>query len=90
MSELAANPSRTAAVDSAGSHRSIAPSRSRDPRPVTPLRVSPLFGLPRRPVAALLAAGLPKATMCDFLHLSEKGYAIWADAIAKTVEEMVK
>ena len=34
--------------------------------------------------------GLPKATMPDFLHLSEKGYAIWADAIAKTVEEMVK
>lgn len=34
--------------------------------------------------------GLPKSTMPDFLHLSEKGYAIWADAIAKTVEEMVK
>ncbi len=34
--------------------------------------------------------GLPKATMPDFLHLSEKGYTIWADAIAKTVEEMVK
>ncbi len=34
--------------------------------------------------------GLPKATMPDFLHLSEKGYTIWADAISKTVEEMVK
>lgn len=34
--------------------------------------------------------GLPKATMPDFLHLSEKGYAIWAEAISKTVEEMVK
>ena len=34
--------------------------------------------------------GLPKSTMPDFLHLSEKGYTIWADAISKTVEEMVK
>lgn len=34
--------------------------------------------------------GLPKSTMPDFLHLSEKGYTIWADAITKTVEEMVK
>lgn len=34
--------------------------------------------------------GLPKATMPDYLHLSEKGYAIWADAIAKPVEELVK
>lgn len=34
--------------------------------------------------------GLPKSTMPDFLHLSEKGYTIWADAISKTVEEMLK
>ncbi len=34
--------------------------------------------------------GLPKTTMPDFLHLSEKGYTIWADAISATVEEMVK
>jgi lysophospholipase L1-like esterase len=34
--------------------------------------------------------GLPVSTMNDYLHLTEKGYTIWADAISKTVEEMVK
>ncbi len=34
--------------------------------------------------------GLPKTTMPDFLHLSEPGYTIWADAITKPVEELLK
>ncbi|QEL17275.1 GDSL-type esterase/lipase family protein [Limnoglobus roseus] len=34
--------------------------------------------------------GLAKKTMPDFLHLSEPAYAIWADAIAKPVEELLK
>ena len=33
---------------------------------------------------------LPKAIMPDYLHLSEDGYRIWADAIAQPVEEMLK
>jgi lysophospholipase L1-like esterase len=34
--------------------------------------------------------GLPVGTMPDYLHLSEKGYAIWADAIAKPVAALLK
>jgi lysophospholipase L1-like esterase len=34
--------------------------------------------------------GLPKEIMPDLLHLSEKGYTIWADAITPTLEEMLK
>ncbi len=33
--------------------------------------------------------GLPKDNMPDFLHLSPKGYEIWADAIKKPVEQML-
>ena len=33
---------------------------------------------------------LPKDIMPDFLHLSAKGYEIWADAITPTVKEMLK
>lgn len=31
-----------------------------------------------------------RETMPDFLHLSEKGYQIWADAIKPTLEELLK
>jgi len=34
--------------------------------------------------------GLPKAIMPDYLHLSAKGYQIWADAIKADVEKMTK
>jgi len=34
--------------------------------------------------------GLAKTLMPDFLHLSEKGYTIWADAVQKPIEEMMK
>jgi lysophospholipase L1-like esterase len=34
--------------------------------------------------------GLDKAVMPDFLHLSAEGYKIWADAIAPTVEGLMK
>jgi len=33
---------------------------------------------------------LPKALMPDYLHLSAAGYRIWADAIAKPVEALLK
>jgi lysophospholipase L1-like esterase len=33
---------------------------------------------------------LSKETMPDYLHLSEKGYKIWADAIKETLVEMLK
>ncbi|MFT3880416.1 MAG: platelet-activating factor acetylhydrolase IB subunit [Gemmatales bacterium] len=33
---------------------------------------------------------LPKDIMPDFLHLSEKGYGIWADAVEDKLKEMVK
>ncbi len=33
---------------------------------------------------------LPKTVMPDLLHPNEKGYQIWADAIAPTVKEMMK
>lgn len=33
---------------------------------------------------------LPKEIMPDFLHLSRKGYEIWAEAIKPTIEEMSK
>lgn len=33
---------------------------------------------------------LSKEIMPDFLHLSEKGYAIWAEAIDKDLKEMLK
>ena len=33
---------------------------------------------------------LTKEIMPDFLHLSKKGYQIWADAITATLEEMLK
>jgi lysophospholipase L1-like esterase len=33
---------------------------------------------------------LSKEIMPDFLHLSKKGYQIWADAITPTLEEMLK
>jgi lysophospholipase L1-like esterase len=33
---------------------------------------------------------LPKAIMPDYLHLSQKGYQIWADAIKDDVREMLK
>jgi lysophospholipase L1-like esterase len=35
-------------------------------------------------------AGLPKAIMPDYLHLSPKGYQIWADAIKEDVEKLIK
>lgn len=34
--------------------------------------------------------GLPKSVMPDFLHLSKDGYARWAKAIQKPVDEMLK
>jgi lysophospholipase L1-like esterase len=34
--------------------------------------------------------GLSKEVMPDFLHLSAKGYGIWADAITPTVEKLLK
>jgi lysophospholipase L1-like esterase len=34
--------------------------------------------------------GLPKDVMPDYLHLSKKGYEIWAEAIRGPVEEMMK
>jgi lysophospholipase L1-like esterase len=34
--------------------------------------------------------GLSRKVMPDFLHLSAKGYEIWADAIVKPVEELLK
>jgi lysophospholipase L1-like esterase len=34
--------------------------------------------------------GLPKAIMPDYLHLSAKGYQIWADAIKADVEKMTR
>ena len=34
--------------------------------------------------------GLPKDIMPDYLHLSKKGYEIWAETIVNTVREMVK
>ena len=37
-----------------------------------------------------LADLLPKDIMWDALHLTTQGYQIWADAIAPTVEAMVK
>lgn len=33
---------------------------------------------------------LSKEIMPDFLHLSEKGYGIWAEAISKDLQEMLK
>jgi lysophospholipase L1-like esterase len=33
---------------------------------------------------------LPKAIMPDYLHLSEKGYQIWADAIKDDVQKLLK
>src|SRR5262245_5862194 len=33
---------------------------------------------------------LPKETMPDFLHLSEKGYQIWADAVKGPIQELMK
>ncbi|MFO0814702.1 MAG: family 16 glycoside hydrolase [Gemmatales bacterium] len=33
---------------------------------------------------------LPKEIMPDFLHLSEKGYGIWADAVESHLKEMVE
>ena len=33
---------------------------------------------------------ISRATMPDFLHLTEKGYAIWADAIAGPLAEMLR
>ena len=33
---------------------------------------------------------ISKEIMPDFLHLSEKGYQIWADAVLPTVKEMMK
>lgn len=33
---------------------------------------------------------LPKSLMPDYLHLSADGYKIWADAIVKPVEELLK
>ena len=32
---------------------------------------------------------LPKELMPDFLHLSEKGYFVWAEAIESTVKKML-
>ena len=34
--------------------------------------------------------GLTKAVAPDFLHVSEKGYAIWADAIRDPLAELLK
>jgi lysophospholipase L1-like esterase len=34
--------------------------------------------------------GLPKATMYDYLHLTAAGYKIWADAIEKKLDELMK
>jgi lysophospholipase L1-like esterase len=34
--------------------------------------------------------GLPKATMPDYLHLSADGYKVWADAIEKKLDELMK
>jgi lysophospholipase L1-like esterase len=34
--------------------------------------------------------GLPRATMPDYLHLSAAGYKIWADAIEKKLNELLK
>jgi lysophospholipase L1-like esterase len=34
--------------------------------------------------------GLSKAIMNDYLHLTPKGYQIWADAIKKPVEDLLK
>jgi lysophospholipase L1-like esterase len=34
--------------------------------------------------------GLPRTTMPDLLHLSPKGYAIWAEAIKPDVEKLLK
>lgn len=34
--------------------------------------------------------GLPKAIMYDYLHLSPKGYQIWADAVKADVEKLAK
>jgi lysophospholipase L1-like esterase len=34
--------------------------------------------------------GLPSANMPDYLHLSPKGYQIWADAIKEDVENLIK
>jgi lysophospholipase L1-like esterase len=34
--------------------------------------------------------GLPKAIMYDYLHLTPKGYQIWADAIKADVEKLTK
>jgi lysophospholipase L1-like esterase len=33
---------------------------------------------------------LPKEIMPDFLHLSEKGYQIWADEITSKLEALMK
>jgi N-acetylglucosamine-6-sulfatase len=33
---------------------------------------------------------ISKEIMPDFLHLTEKGYQIWADAVLPTVKEMLK
>jgi lysophospholipase L1-like esterase len=33
---------------------------------------------------------ISKEIMPDYLHLSEKGYQIWADAIKGQVQEMLK
>ena len=34
--------------------------------------------------------GLEKAIMPDLLHLSEKGYQIWADAIKEPLADLLK
>ena len=34
--------------------------------------------------------GLPREIMPDYLHLSTKGYQIWADAIKEDVEKLIK
>jgi len=34
--------------------------------------------------------GLPRAIMPDYLHLSQKGYQIWADAIKDDVQKLLK
>ncbi|QEL16447.1 GDSL-type esterase/lipase family protein [Limnoglobus roseus] len=36
------------------------------------------------------SGGLSKAVMSDYVHLTEQGYTIWADAISKPVEELLK
>ncbi len=36
------------------------------------------------------SGGLSREIMPDFLHLSPKGYRIWADAIGPTVDEMLR